>query len=163
LDHLCYCPARSLAAAGLLAIFSSAAFGESAGEPTRFVSIRGEPAYMREGPSAQHKVKWVYRHKNLPVEVLQSYDVWRRVRDADGERGWMHVALLSADRTAVVRGTDLVDVRRGEGGEVIAQAQPGAIGELRTCGPLACELDFGDLAGWVERARLWGIHEGERF
>jgi SH3-like domain-containing protein len=154
-------------AAALLcaALFTHSAKAEDAAEPTRFVSIRGETAFMREGPSAEHKVKWVYHRKGFPVEVLQSYDVWRRVRDVDGETGWMHVALLSAERTAVVRGTGMAVVRRGGDGEAtaVAQAQSGAIGKVKSCNPLACELDFGEVAGWVEKSRLWGIHGGERF
>ena len=158
-------PALPAVALLCAALFTHSANAEEAAEPTRFVSIRGETAYMREGPSAEHKVKWVYRHKGLPVEVLQSYDVWRRVRDADGEVGWMHAALLSAERTAVVRGAGMAVVRRGGGQDApaLAQAQTGAIGKIKSCNPLACELDFGEVAGWVEKSRLWGIHGGERF
>ena len=63
----------------------------------RFESLRSDKVYMREGPSLQHPVKWVYRWKGLPVEVLGAYDVWRRVRDKDGIVGWIHVAMLSTD------------------------------------------------------------------
>jgi SH3-like domain-containing protein len=120
---------------------------------------------MREGPSPQHKVKWVYHRRGLPVEVLQSYDVWRRVRDHDGETGWMHVAVLSGDRTAMIQGAGMAMVRRGgtDAAPVVGQAQPGAIGSLRGCAPLACELDFGEVTGWVEKSRLWGIYGNERF
>jgi SH3-like domain-containing protein len=141
------------------------ASAEEANEAPRFVSIRGEPAYMREGPSTQHKVKWVYHHKGLPVEVLQSYDVWRRVRDADGETGWMHVAVLSGDRTAVVNSEAIAPVRQyaDNSAPLVAQAQPGAIGSLTSCAASACEIDFGEVSGWVEKALLWGVYGDERF
>jgi SH3-like domain-containing protein len=160
-----FCPRLLSAVVLALSVFAPAANAADAQQETRFVSIRGDTAYMREGPSAQHKVKWVYRRKGLPVEVLQTYDVWRRVRDSDGETGWMHVALLSGTRTALIQGAGMAMVRRGgeETAAVIAQAQPGAIGHIKSCIPLACELDFGDVAGWVDKTRLWGIHGGERF
>src|SRR3954471_14489757 len=99
-------------------------------KPPYFESIKSDPVFMREGPSNEHKVKWIYHRKGLPVEVLAEFDVWRRVRDEDGEVGWMHVAMLSRERTAVVQGTGMVPVRRGKEttAAMVAQAKPGAIG-----------------------------------
>ncbi len=62
----------------------------------------------------------------FPVEVLAKYDVWRRVRDADGEIGWVHVAMLSSARTALVVGPDNAPMREEEryGTGVVAEVQP---------------------------------------
>ena len=35
-------------------------------EPPHYVSQRGDLAYLREGPSYQHKIVWVYRHRGYP-------------------------------------------------------------------------------------------------
>ena len=127
-----------------------------------FVSIKVDKAYMREGPSDANRIKWVYQRKGLPLEVIASFEVWRRVRDMEGEVGWVHTALLSRERTAVVTGDSDVSVHRREdaNSEVLAQAKPGAIGRLVGCGKLACEVKFGAADGWIERARLWGVHDG---
>ena len=156
---------RRVGPALLVCLLGSPALAEDAPPLPRFESLRGSPVFMREGPSTQHRVKWVYHHKGTPLEVIQSYDVWRRVRDADGETGWMHVAVLTRDRTAVIRGSGTAPVRRrGDStAPIVAQAQPGAIGLIETCSPIACELDFGNTAGWVERTRLWGVHGDEQF
>ena len=137
---------------------------DEAPKPPYFGSIKGDPVYMREGPSTEHKVKWVYRRKGLPVEVIAVYDVWRRVRDRDGEIGWMHVAVLSRERTAVVTGQGLADVRStgDPSSAVVARAQPGAVGLLEACNANACEVKFEDADGWIDRSRLWGIHANER-
>jgi SH3-like domain-containing protein len=133
-------------------------------KPPYFGSIKGDPVYMREGPSADHKVKWIYKRRGLPVEVLAEYDVWRRVRDRDGEVGWVHVAMMSRDRTAVVLGKALVPVRSKEdpASAVIARAQPGAIGVLEACTAKACEVKFKGADGWIDRSSIWGIYANER-
>ena len=90
---------------------------------------------------------------------------WRRVRDMDGEVGWMHMALLTRDRTAVVTtgpGAE-VHARDDTTSQVVAQAQAGAIGRLLGCSMLACEIEFAGAEGWIARARLWGIHGGEEY
>ena len=44
------------------------------------------------------------------MEIIQEYDNWRRVRDAEGTEGWINQSLLSGERTAQRRA---VDARQG--------------------------------------------------
>jgi SH3-like domain-containing protein len=130
-----------------------------------FASMKNETTNMREGPNPDTRIKWVYHHKGLPVEVIASFDAWRRVRDMDGEIGWIHTALLSRERTAVVNGQGDVDIHSSAdpNSKTVAEAQPGAIGTLKGCGPTACRVRFAGAEGWIERTRLWGVHAGEEF
>jgi SH3-like domain-containing protein len=137
-----------------------------AGEPAPyFASMKSNKIFMRVGPGEDYPIKWVYHRKGLPVEVLGTYDAWRRVRDMDGETGWIHTALLSRERMALVTGQGVVAVQReaqSQSGPV-AEAKPGAIGRLRHCEMLACEVKFDRAEGWVPRTRLWGLSDGEKF
>ena len=130
-----------------------------------FESLKGDKVFMREGPSDNHRVKWIYHRKGLPVEVLASFEVWRRVLDMDGEIGWIHQALLSRERTAVVIGEAGAPIRRASGADaaLVAEAKPGAVGRLIACKPDACEVRFPAVSGWLDRTRLWGVHDGENF
>ncbi len=133
--------------------------------PAWFASMKSDKTYMREGPGEDYQIKWVYHRKGLPVEVIGAYDAWRRVRDMDGETGWIHTALLSRERTAVVTGDGLAPVAGSDGGEptMVARAKPGTVGRLRHCDALSCEMRFDGVEGWVPRSRLWGLNNGERF
>jgi SH3-like domain-containing protein len=157
---------RAIVSMGVTLALWSASAALSAAEPAPyFVSLKSDEVFMREGPSDKHRVKWVYRRKGLPLEVLASFEVWRRVKDMDGEIGWVHVAMLSRERTAMVAAGGDVPVRRGEdgGAEIIASAKPFALGRLVKCAPAACEVRFDTAGGWIDRARLWGIHGGREF
>jgi SH3-like domain-containing protein len=149
----------------LLSFAPAAAAAESATAPPYFVSMKGDKTFMREGPGEDHRVKWVYHRKGLPVEVIASFDAWRRVRDMDGEVGWIHTVLLSRERTAVIKqgGEAQVYGRADEKSAVIAEAKAGAIGRLVHCAVQTCEVKFDGAEGWVARTRLWGVHDGERF
>ncbi|MSP94398.1 MAG: hypothetical protein EXR00_03950 [Alphaproteobacteria bacterium] len=164
-DSRVSCVASIIRKAGFaFALVLAAAPASSADDPY-FVSFKDAKTYMREGPSDKHRIKWVYHRKGLPVEVLSSFEVWRRVRDMDGEIGWIHMALLSRERTALVIGTRDVAIREGENADsdVLAEAQPGAIGRIENCGMRACEVEFDTAKGWIERSRLWGVHAGKKF
>jgi SH3-like domain-containing protein len=155
------CP---LAVAFLLALLAARPAGAADSQPY-FLSIKNEKTFMREGPGENHRIKWIYHRKGLPVEVIASFEVWRRVRDMDGEIGWIHMALLSRERMAVVTGAGETAVygRADEKTDIVAEAKSGAVGRLKRCGPLSCEVKFDGAEGWVERAHLWGVHDGEQF
>lgn len=129
-----------------------------------FVSQRVGEAFLREGPSFQHKVLWVYRHRGYPFLVTARYDVWRRVQAADGTTGWMSAAMLSDQRTVLVTGKGRVQIRAGAtGGKVVGLADPGAIAGLKTCTRDACHIRGEDIDGWVARNRIWGVSVDEAF
>jgi SH3-like domain-containing protein len=150
-------------AIAVLAAMPARAEDDSARLP-RFVSLKAAEVFMREGPSMEHRIKWIYHRKGLPVEVVAAFDVWRRVRDMDGEVGWVHRTMLSSQRTAMVigQGDIVLQAEPGVSAEV-AKVQPGAIGQLEKCQANTCQLKFGDIKGWLPRARLWGIYAGEKF
>jgi SH3-like domain-containing protein len=156
-----------LAAISANLFFASGVSAQSDSDPQsrpRFVSLRSEPVNMREGPSTEHAIKWVYHRKGLPMQVLTEYDVWRRVRDVDGEVGWIHVSLLTNERTAIIIGSGYAMARADDqpDASVLAEVEPGVVGTIETCGPLACRLDFSGIEGWVDRSRLWGVYADER-
>jgi SH3-like domain-containing protein len=129
-----------------------------------FVSQRGSEAFLREGPSYQHKVLWVYRHRGYPFLVTAGFDVWRRVQAADGTVGWMSATMLSDQRTVLVTGKDRVQIHAKEdGGKVVGLADPGAVAVLRTCTADACRIHGEDIDGWIPRDRIWGVAPDEAF
>ena len=68
--------------------------------PPHFVSLDNNKVYMREGPTYDHRVLWIYRRKGLPVLLTAQFDVWRRVQDF-GRRGGLgpfHHDFRCADR-----------------------------------------------------------------
>ena len=68
----------------------------------RYVSIKTDECNVRRGPSLNHRIDWVFQRKGMPVEVTAEHGHWRRVRDRDGEGGWVHYSLLSGVRTVIV-------------------------------------------------------------
>ena len=89
--------------ASAVPVETSAPKGRETGLPvSRFVSLKSANARMRIGPSLDYGTKWIYVKSGLPLEITAEYDNWRQVRDSDGITGWMHRALLSSRRTAVI-------------------------------------------------------------
>ena len=103
-------------------------------------------------------------HRGLPLEITAEYGQWRRVRDADGVGGWVHHALLSGVRTALVRGEAAVPLRAGPteaargAGDGRARGGRPARGLPRATGARSRPAG---VEGWLPRAALWGVGPDE--
>lgn len=149
---------------GLAAVLGAGAAGSDA-SALEYASLRSDKVYLREGPTYQHHVLWVYRRKGWPVEVIDSYEGWRRVRDRDGTTGWVSAAMLSSARTVVVTASGKVPIAADSGprAKVIALAEPGVVAGLRACKPQVCKVSAGEIDGWIEKNKIWGVGAGEVF
>ena len=60
----------------------------------RFVSIKPARVNVRVGPGRNYTVVFSYQKQGLPVEITQEYDQWRKIRDSEGDEGWVYQCLL---------------------------------------------------------------------
>lgn len=126
----------------------------------RFVSLKGNKAFMRNGPGQRYPVKWVYKRKSLPIKIINEYEYWRQVEDYEGVKGWMHKSVLSGKRTAIIThdNTMLLD-KPNDNADVIAKLMKNVIVKLDSCRPDWCEVDIkgSSKAGWIPSSLLWGV------
>ncbi|MCC7305141.1 MAG: SH3 domain-containing protein [Alphaproteobacteria bacterium] len=113
----------------------------------------------------KYPVKWVYKKLGLPVEIVLEYDAWRKIKDSEGEEGWVHQTLLTGKRTGLVRRDRYVPLyeKPSEEAKLAAQIEPGVIIELKECKPGWCEVNASGYGGWVERQYVWGLYDSENF
>lgn len=138
----------------------------------RFVSLKSRKVNIRIGPSTDFAVSWMYMKAGTPMEIIQEYDNWRRVRDADGTEGWVNQALLSGERTAVAapwmrgKGKDVyVQMRRDPqaSAQLIAKLEPGVVLTIKECNGNWCRAEANGTQGWISQAEVWGAYPGEAF
>jgi SH3-like domain-containing protein len=127
----------------------------------------------------------VFTRPGLPIEVVQEYDNWRRVRDSDGAVGWIFQSLLSGKRTAVVApwaraatgklasntamatdgksGSEPRPIRASASGsaEITAYLEPGVTGEIDRCTAGWCKISGKGYSGWIAQDQLWGVYADE--
>ncbi len=130
----------------------------------RFVSMKASEGNVRRGPSLSHRIDWVYKRRNMPLQITAEHGHWRRVQDRDGAGGWVHYALLSGVRTAIVEAETLnLHARPDPASPVNAQLLMGVVAEVRKCDLDWCELSAGGYRGWARKGGYWGVKPGEVF
>ena len=134
----------------------------------RFVSLKSGRVNSRIGPGLNYAVEWLYMKPGLPMEIVQEYDNWRRVRDSDGAEGWINQSLLSGRRTAIAapwqRGKEaqiiLLEKPEREA-RTLAILEPGVVGTIKSCNGEWCEMNFDGHTGWLSQKLVWGAYPGE--
>ena len=128
----------------------------------RFVSLKASEGNVRRGPSLTHRIDWVYKRRDMPLEITAEHGHWRRVRDRDGAGGWIHYSLLSGVRTVLVEKDMLpLTLRPDPDSPVVARLELGVVARLGECGPAFCEISAGGYEGWAPKSALWGVRPDE--
>jgi SH3-like domain-containing protein len=132
----------------------------------RYAALRSDEVNLRAGPGTRYPIEWVYKRRELPVEIQREFEVWRLVQDPDGIKGWVHSATLTGRRSFIVTGAD-APLRRDaqDGAAPVAILKPGVVGHIRACQANSdwCQVQVGDYRGYLKRGQLWGALPGEVF
>jgi SH3-like domain-containing protein len=130
----------------------------------RFASLRSDEVNMRAGPGTRYRIDWVYKRRDLPVEIEREFDVWRWVRDPDGTQGWVHQATLMGRRSFIVQKTEAtLRSDASDSSAAVAILKPGVIGRIRSCEAASdwCDVQTGSYRGYLRRQAFWGLLPGE--
>jgi SH3-like domain-containing protein len=123
----------------------------------RFASLRADEVNLRAGPGVRYPIEWVYRRQGMPVEIVDEFDNWRKIRDWEGTQGWVHQSMLSGRRTVRVAGQK-TGLRReaDEGAPLVAWLEDGVVAELKRCEGGWCEVEVQGYEGWLKRSDFYG-------
>lgn len=165
----------------LVALLVPPAYGQAnnpSGLPLpRFVSTRSEPINVRVGPGEKYDIAWTYVKSGVPVEILQEFDTWRKIRDVDGEEGWIHQNLLVGNRAGYVtpilaNGEIVLHSSRSEESGMRARLGPGLKVSIKECDGTWCEVSASGqdpsqrstiYSGYMLQDELWGVYPDEVF
>ena len=149
----------------------------------RFVSLKSKRVNMRIGPGRDYQVQWLYIRKNLPMEIIQEYGNWRKVRDPNGVEGWILHSLLSGSRAAIIAPWDMnpdekpamrvapptinMYKSKSKGADVIARLEAGSLAKIMNCRNDWCRLLVAidrdnQISGYVSQTMLWGVYPDEK-
>jgi len=161
---------HSLCLGSLLILLAAAAFARDVQNPSglpipRFVSLKSDEVNIRTGPGTRYPIQWVYRKEGWPVEVIEEFDHWRKIRDMEGTAGWAHKTMLDGRRTALVRGKGPHTVRTDASDKArpVLKAEPGVLCRLVECKREWCRVQVASRKGWLPKSALYGVYPQETF
>ena len=164
-----------------LALLASPAFAQAdnpSGLPLpRFATTRSEPINVRVGPGQKYDIAWTYLKSGIPVEIVQEFDTWRKIRDVDGTEGWIHQNLLAGTRAGYVtpliaNGEIPLRASASDDAGIRARLGPGLKVTITECDGSWCQVTAAGqdaaergstYSGYLRQEELWGVYPNEVF
>jgi len=128
----------------------------------KYLSIRTSVANLRIGPSSSHPIAFVYEKKNMPVEVIDEFEVWRKVKDYQGDIGWIHLSQLSRKRTLLTMKDGIVLFKNATiYSKPIIKIGNLEAASIKKCIPNWCLVEIQQYKGWIQTDHVWGLENKE--
>ena len=127
----------------------------------RFVSLKFGKVNARTGPSRNHSIAYQYQRRGLPLIVVAETEMWRKVRDIQGDEAWVRKPALSGETFAVTTTDAALYAKPGADARLIARIETGALLSLEDCddGDYCRVKTRGGIKGYMPRHVLWGAQD----
>ncbi len=139
------------------AVFVSLACAASPGRSQQMVSITREDTNMRAGPGTRFKALWRLI-RGYPLRVTGRSGQWFKVRDFEGDEGWVFRPLTGQTPHYIVKArAAYLRARPSARSRILGQVSYGDV--LRTLAKRAGWVRVkhdGGADGWIARDLVWG-------
>ena len=144
----------------LLVLFFSILFflpRSFANESKKFLSLKNNEVNLRQGPSFEYPIKFIYKKKYLPLEVLDKSETWRKIKDFENNSGWIHISQLAKKKSAInIKNNSVLYKKPTIFSKPIAKLETGRLMLIKKCNLKWCKIITGDFNGWIKKKYLWG-------
>ena len=122
-----------------------------------FLSLKNNEVNLRQGPSFEYPIKFIYKKKYLPVEILDESETWKKIKDFENNSGWIHTSQLSKKKTALnIEENSLLFKKPTVYSKPLAKLEVGRLVLIKKCKEKWCKITSGKFSGWIFKKSLWG-------
>ena len=126
-------------------------------EKDYFLTLKYNKVNVRQGPSSEYPVKFIYKKKYLPVKIIDSKDNFRKIIDLKNNDGWIHVSQLTKKKSAInISNLSIVFKKPNIYSQPLVRLEKGKMVIIKKCRDEWCKITSGDFSGWVYKNSLWG-------
>jgi len=128
-----------------------------ASESINFLSLKNNEVNVRVGPSKKYPIKFTYKKKYLPLEILDKSETWRKTKDFEKNSGWIHISQLSKKKSAInTKNNSILYKKSTIYSKPIAKLEIGRLVLIKKCKDNWCKITSGNYSGWIFQSSLWG-------
>ena len=128
-----------------------------ANENINFLSLKNNEVNLRQGPSFEYPIKFIYKKKYLPIEVLDKSETWIKIKDFENNSGWVHISQVSKKKSAINKKNNSVIYKKPTiFSKPVAKLEIGRLVLIKGCKIEWCKIASGGFSGWVYKNSLWG-------
>ena len=129
----------------------------------RYVSLKSNDSNLRIGSGLNYPIKIKYKIANMPIEIIDEYEDWRKINDFYGHQGWLHKSLIKGYRYAIINTSykEAAQIYNKPKGIVIGKIGNRNIIKINKCTISWCHISLNKNKGWINKINLWGVYSKE--
>ena len=129
-----------------------------------FAALKASKINARCGPGMSYPIEWIFVKADIPVQVLEEYEHWRKIKDFNGDEAWINKTMLKKKRTGLVQSKILSLYSKPDiKSNLLAHLETGVLVEIKSCDGSWCLIKAQDFKGFVQGNGLFGVRPGEQF
>ena len=121
-----------------------------------FLMLKNNKVYVRYGPSKDYPIKYIYRKINLPIEVIDRKENFRKIIDHKKNSGWIHISQLKKSVAIIVLEDKLLFKKASKFSEPIVKLKKGRLVKIKKCISDWCKVKADKYLGWIDINNVWG-------
>ena len=126
-------------------------------EKDYFLTLKYNEVKVRQGPSFEYPVKFIYNKKYLPVKIIDSKDNFKKITDLKNNNGWIHISQLTKKKSAInIFDLALVFKKPNIYSKPIVKLESGKMVTIKRCKDKWCKISTQNISGWIKKKFLWG-------
>ncbi len=126
-------------------------------EKDNFLTLKYNRVKVRQGPSFEYPVKFIYKKKYLPIKVIDSKDNFRKIIDLKNNSVWIHISQLTKKKSAInIHNLSIIFKKPNIYSQPMAKLEKGKIVIVKKCKEDWCKIITNDYKGWIFKNYLWG-------
>ena len=137
----------------LLIFFSDIIYADI---PKKYLSLKNKLVNVRYGPSFDYQIKYVYKKKYLPIEVIDKKENFRRIIDFKKNSGWIHISQLKKSNSLIILENKILFKKPSRFSKPLAKLEKGRLLIIKKCKNKWCQVTTDNYKGWIDTNNIWG-------
>jgi len=134
-------------------LFFSNSYSE---EKKTFLMLKNNKVNVRYGPSFEHPIKYIYKKIQLPVQLIDKKENFRRIIDHKKNSGWIHISQLRKSKSLITTSTKILFKKPTKYSKPLAKIEKGRLLIVNKCVKNWCNIKTNKFSGWIDKTNIWG-------
>ena len=126
-------------------------------EEKQFLMLKNNKVNVRYGPSFEYPIKYIYKKIQLPVQLIDKKENFRRIMDHKKNSGWIHRIMLTKLNSLIILEEKIVFKKNTRFSKPIVKLEKGRLVLIKKCKLDWCKIETENYSGWIETKNVWGI------
>ncbi len=125
-------------------------------EKNYFLILKNNKVNVRYGPSLDYPIKFIYKKKFLPVQIIDKKENFRRIIDHKKNSGWIHNSQLKKGKSFIALQEEILFTKPTKYSKPLAKILKGKLLIAKKCKNNWCKIKTDKYSGWIQIKNIWG-------